>query len=177
MKTFQTPACQLLATCMTGETGGVAVVFKGVYGGCTGLFLQAQRRVFEVMIAAHGVPTADSQAHIEAPDRPRISRQVAHRAVMLRRQTPKHSLVITKHQQMIIRAVAKVVVNTLFFTQPLDKVQVAFCVLHTERAWRIDHRAKFKSVGIGKDTVMCKYGSDDLRHAALLENPLVTPMG
>lgn len=68
------------------------------------------------------------------------------------------------------------VVNALLFTEPLDEVQVAFCVLHAERTRRINHRAKFKHVGIRQDAMLLKDLRNDLRHTALLENPLVMPM-
>lgn len=105
--------------------------------------------MLEIMIAQHHLPSAGFQAQVEAPDRSRLRRQLARRAKALRGQAPKHRLVIAEHQQMIVRAVAKVVMNALLLTQPLDKVQIGFRVLHAERAWRVDHRAEFEGIGVG----------------------------
>ncbi len=94
----------------------------------------------------------------------------------MRGQAPEHRLVVTEHQQVIIRAVAKVKMNALFFAQPLDEVQVGLGILHTERARRVNHRAEFKGIGVGQNAVVFKHLGNNLRHGGLLENPLVTPM-
>ena len=78
---------------------------------------------------------------------------------------------------MIVHAVTKVIVDALLFTQPLDKMQVGLPVLHAKRAWRIHHRPEFKGIGVREDAVVIEDRRNDLRYAALLENPLVATMG
>ncbi|VVN89173.1 hypothetical protein PS720_01720 [Pseudomonas fluorescens] len=128
------------------------------------------------MIAAHRRLAACAQTHLETLDNLRFGLRPASRAIALHRQAAKHRLVVTEHQQMSVRAVTKMIVNALLFTQPLDEVQVTFRVLHTERARRINHGAQLEHVGVRQNAMLFEDGGDDLRHAAPLENPLVAPM-
>ena len=73
---------------------------------------------------------------------------------------------------MIIGAVFEVVVNTLFFAQALDKVQVGLVVLGAVVALWLG-AAELEAVGIGLDAVVAEYPGDDLRHRQVLENALV----
>ena len=175
LMTFQATPGQLRTSQMPRESRGVLIVFK-----CRerpGLLLQAQRRMFEVVVTPNNLSTARGQAHIETLDHQRFGSRASGRAVALRRQTTKRRLIITQHQYMGVCTVAKVVVNALFLAQPLDKVQVGFRVLHTERTRWVNHRPQFEGIGISKDAVLLKHCRDNLRHAALLENPLVATMG
>ena len=80
-------------------------------------------------------------------------------------------------QKAAAQPVTKMVVNALLFTQPLDKMQVGLPVLHAKRAWRIHHRPEFKGIGVREDAVVFEDRRNDLRYAALLENPMVPTIG
>lgn len=162
---------------MVAETTRVMVILKALRQCRPGLVFQAQRRMLEVMITAHRQLGTGLQAHVELPDGSRFGCQLVRRAKSLCSQTPKHRLVITEHQHVIIRAMAKVVVNTLLLAQPLDKVQVGFRVLNAERTGWVSHRAQFEGIGVRQNAVVLKDRRNNLRHTALLEDPLVVSMG
>jgi hypothetical protein len=103
------------------------------------------------MIPAHCLLAASSQAHIKTLDNLRLGLRPTRSAITLRGQPAENRLVVTKHQQMSILGMAKVIMNPLLFTQPLDEVQVAFGVLHAERSRWINHGTQFKHVGVSQD--------------------------
>ena len=174
---LQGPARQLPTSHMVTETTWVMVILKELRRCRPGFIFQVQRRMLEVMITAHRQLGTGLQAHVELPDSTRVGGQFSRRAKLLCAQAPKHRLVIAKYQQVVIRVMAKVVMNTLLFAQPLDKVQVGFYVLHAERPGWVDHGAKLEGISVRQDAVVFKDRRDNLRHTALLENPLVAPMG
>ena len=175
--TLQAAPYQLHTACMARRAGRVAIVFQRIDRPGTGLVMQAKRRVLKVIVTAYGAPAARYHAPVETLDNRGPKRWISRGTITLHRQPSKYCLVITEHQQMILRAVAKVVVNTLLLTQPLDEMQVGLPVLHAKCARWIHHRPQLKRVGVGKDTVVFEDRGNHLRYAALLKNPLVATMG
>ncbi len=70
----------------------------------------------------------------------------------------------------------EVVVDALFFAQALDEVQVGLVVLGAVDALGI-RRAQPEAVGPGENPVFFEHPGDDLRHAQVLEDALVDPVG
>ncbi|MNG05878.1 hypothetical protein D3C84_890920 [compost metagenome] len=133
---------------------------------------------FEVVVAARGATGAGFQAQLEAFDH----RFVGDHAAVLHvgggsPQLGEHRLVVAEHQQVAIRAMAEVVVDTFLLAQALDKVQVGLVVLHAIVARGVAGTELEQVAVAGEDAVLLQYPGDDLRHRELLEDTLVVPMG
>ncbi|MNF71185.1 hypothetical protein D3C84_531310 [compost metagenome] len=158
------------------EAAGVVVVLQIRDAFAPGLGLHQQFGLFEVVVAAGHPAAAGFHAHAEAFDRRRVRDQAAVLLVGGGRELGEGRLVVAEDQNMPVRAVLEVVVNTFFLAQALEEVQVAFVVLHAELALGVA-RAELKLVGVGLDAVLFEHLADDLRNRKVLEDPLVAAQG
>ncbi|KVV13088.1 hypothetical protein AP059_00024 [Pseudomonas sp. TAA207] len=159
------------------STAGVGVTFKrALFARRTVVGLHDPAGFFEIIIATERAVGARLQAHLKMSDR-RLLRH--HPAAGHVRRRPfkgcKCLLFIAEYQLMAVRRMAKVVVKTLFKTQPLNKVQVRLPVLHAILSWRVI-REPGKGVPIAENTVLFQHLLDDLLHRQVLENPMLGAM-
>ena len=84
----------------------------------------------------------------------------------------EQALVVAEYQLVPCRTVPEVVMNTFFFAQPLNQVQVIFVVLHAVITLRA-RLVELEAVGVAEDAVFFEDLRDDLRGRHLLEDARV----
>ncbi|MNZ81177.1 hypothetical protein D3C78_998360 [compost metagenome] len=168
---------QVLAARTVAEAPGVVVVLqvRCELAGEDALHLQA--RLLEVVVAAADPTGAGFQAYGEALDHRPVGHQAGVLLVGHRRQSGEYRLVVTEHQQVTVRRVLEVVVESLFLAQALHEVQIGFVVLHAVVARRVV-AAELEALAVAfEDAVLPQYPTDDLRHCEVLEYALVAAVG
>src|SRR5690606_19666307 len=126
---FQLPGGQVVAAGAVHEAAGVGVVFQNRQGVGLGLACHEQTGVFEVVVAAAAVAGAGLQAQVEGRG---YRLGGGHAAALVEAgggQFGEDGLVFAEYQLVPLGAVLEVIVDTFFFAQALDEMQVGFIVL------------------------------------------------
>ncbi len=174
---LQRAPTQVLAALAVGEAAGVVVVLqvrllrveRRAMGG-----LHLQRGLLEVVVAPADPAGTGVEAHAEALDHRLVGDQpgvlhIGDGAL----QPRKGGLVVAEDQHMALGRKLMVVMDALLLAEPAEERQVGFVILGAVLARRIHRRAELEAVGVGEDTVAFQHLGDDLRHAEVLEYPLV----